>query len=423
MEKRIRRTLLFIFLLALVPQLAVASGASEQFTNTTILLIIVITLADWCGYIFERAGLPELVGEIAAGIVLGNLALLGLPYDVGEMLRTNDFLYYAAELGVILLLFLVGIESDLKSMLKVGINSTLVAAVGGVLPIALGLLASISLGTGGGLLGWFIGATLAATSVGITAKILDEKGKLTSKSSGVILGAAVIDDIMGIIILAVLAGIAVGDEFSYAGLGLILFKAIAFLVIAVLVGQLLFPPMIRFTGMSQRTGFWAGFSLCLALIGAQMAAFAGLAPLIGAFVAGLLLEDKHFKGQAMKKQTIEQTMKPAADVLLAVFFVSIGTQVRLDTLLDPQILLLVGVLFVVAIVSKGAAGFAIVGKGFDRAGIGLGMIPRGEVGLVFATFAYHHEVFDSSVYSAMVMVVLLTTIAGPILLKPRLKHF
>ncbi len=423
MIKRLKRTLFFLLLMAVMPQLALASGASEEFSHTTILLVIVITLADWCGYVFERFGLPELVGEIAAGIILGNLTLLGVPFDIGEMLRTNSFLYYAAELGVVLLLFLVGIESNLKSMLQVGINSTLVAILGVVLPVLLGLMASSALGVGGGLLGWFIGATLAATSVGITAKILDEKGKLLSRSSEVILGAAVIDDIIGIIMLAVLAGVALGSEFSYAGLGLILFKAIAFLVAVVLLGQILLPPVVRFTGMSQRTSFWAGFSLCLALIGAQLAAFAGLAPLIGAFVMGLLLDDAHFQGQNVKKHTIEQIMKPAADVLLAIFFVSIGTQVQLQSLLDPQILLLVGVLFLVAVVSKGAAGFAVLGKEFDKVGIGLGMIPRGEVGLVFATFAYVHEVFDTSIYSAMVMVVLLSTIAGPILLKPRLKYF
>jgi Kef-type K+ transport system membrane component KefB len=184
------------------------------------------------------------------------------------------------------------------------------------------------------------------------------------------------------------------------------------------------PQIIRLTALNHHSSFWTGFALCMALTAAQMAVFAGLAPLIGAFVAGLLLDDVHFAvGDDFQKKRVEELLQPITSIMLTIFFVGIGAQVQLETLLDPQSLMIIGVLFVVAVISKGASGFTVTGTGFDRMGIGLGMIPRGEVGLVFASFAYSHEVFCCEVYSALVMVILLTTLAGPILLKPRLPHF
>ena len=420
---RANRTLWCILAIFLLPQVAYASGASETFTRTTILLILLITLADWCGFLFERLGLPELIGEICAGIVLGNLALVGIDFNVSEMLRTSEFMQYASELGVILLLFLVGMESDIKSLLKVGRNAVSVAFVGVALPVLMGLGACAVIGLGSGLEGWFIGAMLAATSVGITAKILAEQNLLQSKSAEVIVGAAVIDDILGILLLAVLASIALTGDFSGTELLWIVSKALAFLVLAVLAGQLIIPRLVSFTALNNHTSFWIGSAICLALTGAQLAAFAGLAPLIGAFLVGLLLDEVHFIGKGMEKHTLEKTLKPAADILLTIFFVSIGSKVQLETLVDPKSLLIIGTLFIVAVISKGAAGLVVTGKDFDKLGVGIGMIPRGEVGLVFATFAFSHGVFDAATFSALVMVVLLTTMAGPILLKSRLSRF
>jgi len=408
----------------LLPMAAHATGVDELFTRTTLLLIAMITLADWCGFLFERIGLPELVGEIFAGILLGNLALVGIDWNVSELLRSSEFMRYSSELAMVLLLFLVGLESDMRDLLRVGPNATKVAVVGVALPLFFGLFTWKALGLDSGIEGWFVGAMLAATSVGITAGVLGAAGRISSASAKVILGAAVIDDVLGVLLLAVLASVVVTGSFSGAGLALIIFKALAFFVVTVFVGQRLMPHIIRITSLNSNASFWTGFALCMALVAAQLASFAGLAPLIGAFVAGLLLDDVHFVvGAELQKKRLEELLQPITNIMLTIFFVGIGSQVQLETLMDAQSLMVIGILFVIAVVSKGLAGFAVTGSGFDRLGIGIGMVPRGEVGLVFASFAYGHEIFCCETYSSLVMVILLTTLAGPILLKPRLARF
>jgi len=317
----------------LLPALAHANGASETFTHTSLLLILMITLADICGFIFERLGMAEILGKIYAGILLGNLALVGIDFNLSALLRSSEFMEYSSELALVLLLFLVGLKSDVRELLKVGRNAVSVAVAGVALPVVLGIGACAALGFATGLQSWFVGAMLAATSVGITARILDENGLLKTRSAEVILGAAVIDDVLGILLLAVLASVVVTGE---------------------------------------------------------------VAPLIGAFVAGLLLDDVDFHvGDALQKHTLEELVKPISDIMITIFFVGIGAQVQLEILLDPQVLLIIGVLTLVAVVSKGAADFMVAGRGYDRLGIGIGigfgMILRGEV--------------------------------GPLLLKPRLAYF
>jgi Kef-type K+ transport system membrane component KefB len=421
------RPLRFVFatlgILLLTPQAALGVTNGDLFENHTILLIALITLAAWCGYISERLGMPELVGEIFAGIVLGNLALVGINLDISQQLRESEFMAYGAELGVVLLLFVVGLESNIRDLLRVGMNATRVAVSGVILPVGLGVGAALLLGFSTGLGAWFIGATLAATSVGITARSLGDE-IIHTPSAQVILGAAVIDDVLGLLLLAVLAGIAITGDVSFDALSLILIKAVAFFAVAILIGPRIMPTLVRVTSANKRARFWTGFAFCTALGFAELAALAGLAPLIGAFVAGLLLDDLSFEvGGELQLHTVERLIKPIMDIMLTIFFVSIGAQVQLQTLFDPATLFAVAVLLAVAIVSKGAAGFSVRGRRFDRLGIGAGMIPRGEVGLIFAAYALGHGVFDAQDYSLLVAVVLLTTILGPILLKPRLQYF
>ncbi len=421
---RPKRILWLVVVAMLLPALAYANGASETFTRTSLLLILMITLADICGFIFERLGMAEILGEIYAGILLGNLALVGIDFNLSELLRSSEFMEYSSELALVLLLFLVGLESDMRELLKVGRNALSVAVAGVALPIALGIGACAALGFATGLQSWFVGAMLAATSVGITARILDENGLLKTRSAEVILGAAVIDDVLGIMLLAVLASVVVTGEVAPLDLVWIIAKALLFFAGALLIGQKLMPGVVHIVSLNKHSSVWTGFALCLALSFAQLAAFAGLAPLIGAFVAGLLLDDVDFHvGDALQKHTLEELVKPISDIMITIFFVGIGAQVQLEILLDPQVLLVIGTLTLVAVVSKGAAGFMVAGRGYDRLGIGFGMIPRGEVGLVFAAFAFTHGVFGGETYSAVIMVVLLTTLVGPILLKPRLAYF
>ncbi|RLQ23590.1 cation:proton antiporter [Seongchinamella sediminis] len=418
------RVLLLLAVATMLPAVVLAAGVSESFSRTSLTLILMITLADASGYLFERLGMPELVGEICAGILLGNLALLGIDFNFSALLRSSDFMSYAAELALVLLLFLVGLESDMRDLLKVGRNAAAVACAGVLLPVALGLGAAVLLGMNGGMQGWFVGATLAATSVGITARLLIAQNKLKSASGEVILGAAVIDDILGILLLAVLASVAASGEFAWATLLLIVAKALLFFAAAVLIGQRLMPEIVHMVSVTKHASIWTGFAFCLALAFAELASQAGLAPLIGAFVAGLLLDDVNFRvGDTLQKHTLEELIRPITDIFICIFFVYIGAQVQLQVLTDPAILLAIVVLTLVAVVSKAAAGYLVTGPGFDRLGVGLGMVPRGEVGLVFASFAFAHGIFTPTVYATLVMVVLLTTVIGPALLKPRLVRF
>jgi Kef-type K+ transport system membrane component KefB len=421
---RARRLQWLLLALLCLPTLAWASGASETFTRTTLLLIVMITLADLCGFLFERLGMAEILGEIYAGILLGNLALIGIDWNVGELLRSSEFMQYSSELALVLLLFLVGLESDMRDLIYVGRNAAMVAVGGVVLPIFLGLGASVALGFASGVEGWFVGAMLAATSVGITAKLLGDNGLVKTPTAEVILGAAVIDDVLGVMLLAVLASVVVTGSVAFWELTWIVAKALLFFAGALWLGHRVMPGVVHVVSLSKHASFWTGFALCLALAFAQLAALAGLAPLIGAFVAGLILDDVDFRvGTALDKHRLEELVKPISDIMITIFFVGIGAQVQLEALFDPKILLIILVLTVVAVISKGAAGFLVRDGQFDRLGIGFGMIPRGEVGLVFAAFAAANGVFCGETYSALVMVVLLTTLIGPILLKPRLAYF
>ena len=382
MTRRKKKLLWLLLAAILLPTAALANGASETFTRTTLLLIVMITLADLCGFLFERLGMAEILGEIYAGIVLGNLALVGIDWNVGELLRDSEFMEYSSELALVLLLFLVGLESDISSLLRVGKNAAMVAVGGVVLPIVLGVGASAALGFATGLEGWFVGAMLAATSVGITAKLLGENGLVKTRSAEVILGAAVIDDVLGIMLLAVLASVVVSGGVEPLELVWIIAKALLFFVGALLLGRRLMPAMVHVVSLSKHSSFWTGFALCLALIFAQIAAFAGLAPLIGAFVAGLILDDMDFRVvDALQKHKLEELVRPISDILITIFFVGIGAMVQLEALVDPQILMIILVLTVTAVISKGSVGFIVRGPGYDRLGIGFGMIPRGEVGL------------------------------------------
>jgi Na+:H+ antiporter len=424
MPTRGKRILLFLAAALLLPQLAMAAGGSDSFTRTTLLLILLITLADACGFLFERLGLPEILGEISAGVILGNLHLIGINYNISAALRGSEFMQYSSELGVVLLLFLVGLETNAQKLMRVGRDAALVAVSGVLLPVITGVAAATVLGFGNGIQEWFVGAMLAATSVGITAKYLDEKKKLQTRTAQVILGAAVIDDVIAILLLAVLASIAITGDVALNDLLWIVIKAVLFFVGAVALGRFVLPEMVHLASLRKHASVWTGFALCLALSGAQLASWAGLAPLIGAFVAGLLLDDVHFVlEKKMSKHRLEVMLRPISDVLLSIFFVGIGSQVQLETLADPRAVVLIAALLIIALLSKGLAGYASRRSGVDRLGIGIGMIPRGEVGLVFAAFALSHQIFDADTYSALVIVILLTTMAGPLLLKHRLRYF
>jgi Kef-type K+ transport system membrane component KefB len=334
-----------------------------------------------------------------------------------------------ARIGVILLLFEVGLESNLHEMRKVGLSAFLVAVLGVVAPMGLGWLTSRwLLPDSSWHLHLFIGATLCATSVGITARVLKDLGKTDTAESKIILGAAVIDDVLGLVVLAVVSAIIQQGTASPLDVALIIGKALGFLVGAVVVGEWLSPRLfgvaakLRVHGMLVVTGL----VFCFAL--SWIASLMGLAPIVGAFAAGLILDRKHYEVlQGSDKRSLEDWVLPITTLLVPIFFVMMGFQVDLRSFLDPSVLLLAAGITVAAVIGKQACSFGVVGRGLDRLSVGIGMIPRGEVGLIFAAIGQGlmsagMPLIDPPVFSAIVVMVMVTTLVTPPLLSWSLRR-
>lgn len=391
-------------------------------------LVLVILGAKVGGEVFERLNQPAVLGELLMGIFLGNLVLLNVTFL--EPLKQSEALAVAAELGVIILLFEVGLESHLGELLDVGISALLVALLGVAAPMLLGYGVSSLLMPD---LAWyvhtFVGATLAATSVGITARVLKDLRKMNTKEARIILGAAVVDDVLGLIILAVVSGVIASfahtgsAEIQFAEIGIIVVKAIAFLAAAVLIGQLIHVRLLGFGKRCKVAGIPLAIALSHCFLWAGLAGLIGLAPIVGAFAAGLVLEEsdyhvftKHGEGN------IQDLLRPISSILIPVFFVVMGLKVDLGVFASWNVLLLAGAITVAAIIGKQVCSLGVLEKGLNRLVVGIGMIPRGEVGLIFTGIGASlvvggQPVLGAELVSAMVVMVMVTTLITPPLLK------
>tara|TARA_B100001123_G_C15324128_1_gene1028943 strand:- start:2491 stop:3729 length:1239 start_codon:yes stop_codon:yes gene_type:complete len=376
--------------------------------------------------LFVRIKQPEVLGELIAGVLLGILGFIPLYGELGY-----DFFHLLAEVGVAILLFEIGLETDLQELLNVGIPSLAVAIIGVVAPFFLGYYCVFLLNDFGFLnfetesrlflTALTIGATLTATSVGITARVLSELKKLKTVESRVILGAAVIDDVIGLIILAVISALITttsidgGTSIKITSIGLITVKAIGFLFLAIIIGNLFTSKLFIFIHRLKARGSLLLGALAYTFIFAYLAQIAGLAPIIGAFAAGLLL------AKTNQKTLIEDRLKPVADVFIPIFFIMVGSAVDISVF-NPfikeniAVIILALVLFVIAVVGKLVSGLGAFSLKADKFVIGIGMIPRGEVGLIFASMGLLSGVLSKSEYSALTVMVMLTTFIAPPLL-------
>jgi len=388
--------------------------------------VIILAAAKLGGELFERIGQPAVLGELLFGIVLGNLTLLGI--GVFDFLSTNLGLEILAQLGVMVLLFEVGLESNVREMLSVGLSSLLVAVLGVVVPFFLGWGVSAWLMPEEELLvHMFIGATLCATSVGITARVLTDLGKLQSRESKVVLGAAVIDDVLGLVVLAVVVGIIgaanTGVALAPMEIGWIGFKAIAFVVGAVVVGGWLAPKMFRLASRLRIRDMLLTVALVFLFALSFLADFFGLAPIVGAFAAGLVLDELHYKDFIDRgEHRLEDAIRPIAVFLVPIFFVWIGARVDLRVFGQTEILGFAALLTVAAVIGKMICAAGVVERGLDRISVAVGMVPRGEVGLIFASIGaglvlHGHPVISPSVFGATVIMVIVTTLITPPALK------
>jgi Kef-type K+ transport system membrane component KefB len=404
-----------------------------------LLLAIVLVLAGARigGDLFQRVGLPPVLGELIVGVVLGNIGMMtgwtGIDFlhapaegaHVGPY-HTGAGLKILAEIGVILLLFEVGLESNVSDMLRVGKSSLLVALLGVVAPALLGI------GVGRWLLSeepWqvqlFLGATLCATSVGITARVLKDLGRSQQRESRIILGAAVVDDVLGLIVLSVVQGIIVqGSQFQPTELVWIVLKSFGFLAVATFLGaRLLARPTFIVCNYLRGHGMLVAAALLICFSLAYVSSLMGLAPIVGAFAAGLILDHAHYAELSSKeKWGLERAISPLTAVLVPIFFVQMGIMVDLSSFANPSVWGLAAALSVAAIIGKQVCSFGVLEKGVDKLSVGLGMIPRGEVGLIFAGVGLALSVngvpvVSGATYSAIIIMVILTTMATPPLLK------
>ncbi len=414
------------------------------------LWIAIIILGAKLSNLIERFGQPAVLGELLVGVLLGNMALAG--FDFFEPIRQDVIIRFLADIGVVILLFQIGLESNIQRMLKVGLQAFLVAIVGVIAPFLLGtvlvgplLLPDLSFNAH-----LFVGAILTATSVGITARVFQDLGQLKTPEAQIILGAAIIDDVMGLAILAVVKAMAESGKVSLIDIGWITAKAALFLAGAIFLGQLLAPRLGRFfSKINPGIGMKLILAVSFGLIFAYVAELIGLAAIVGAFAAGLVLEPVHFRHfddpdvvsdinesikqaspevrknvsnvlESLARNHIKELIKPLGYFLVPIFFVLTGMEVRIQTLFNVHILMLALAVSVAAFGGKIVSGFA---AGPVRKWIvGWGMVPRCEVGLIFAATGKALGVFPDDIFSMMVIVIMFTTILPPPILNALIKR-
>jgi Kef-type K+ transport system membrane component KefB len=360
------------------------------------------------GALAKSIGQPAVLGELVAGVLLGMSVL-------GAVDPKHEVLHLLAELGVVILLFEIGLETDLRKLLQVGGTSTVVAIVGVVIPFALGYAICRLLGLEN-LVAVVAGAALTATSVGITARVLSDLNRLHEPESQIIIGAAVIDDVIGLIILAVVTGLTQGQDITVGSVLATTGIAFGFLAGTLLVGTFLVPPLVRLVSQIDLPGTPTMLAVILAFGLAWLASVAGSAVIIGAFAAGLLVR------RTRQAREIELGVASLGHFFVPLFFVTVGAAVDIGVfnVVDPATrptLLIGSLLIVAAVAGKFVCRFAPFWFRGNKKVIGVGMIPRGEVGLIFAQMGLASGVLTPALFSAVTAMVMVTTFMAPPLLR------
>lgn len=416
--------------LVLAPSAVEAAGGPDPVVPVLLVLGIVLAAAKLAGHAAEVLGQPALLGELLAGILLGIAGRGSFP--VLEQVAHSPEMHLLASLGVLLLLFEVGLESTVPQMLSVGWPALRIAVVGVAAPTVLGVLvATVMMPDASWYTRAFVGAALCATSVGITARVLKDLDRAGSPEARLILGAAVLDDVLGLVILAVVAGAiaaaASGQALAWSALSWIALKAFLFLGGSLWAGVKVAPFLFGAAARLRSQGALLATGLVLCFLLSWLSARFGLAPIVGAFAAGLILEDIHYRDFTDRgEHGLTHLVHPLVGFLAPVFFVQMGMLTDIGRLLDVRVAILGLGLTVAGILGKVVSGYAAPrGLGaVDRLAVGLGMVPRGEVGLIFANIGLGlsidgKAIVEPQTYSAIVMMVILTTLFAPAALKWR----
>ena len=428
-------------LVAPMPLLATVEAENSPIVLAGVLLsLVVIYLASKLGAeLAKRFDFPPVLGELVAGVIVGVSALhliifpeSGLSASDSAVMTVLQWINHLspaaltsvfesqsevvsvlAELGVIILLFEIGLESDLRQLKEVGPQAVIVACVGVAVPFAAGTAGLMMLFHVPAIPAIFAGAALTATSIGITSKVLSELGQLKSKEGQIIVGAAVIDDVLGIIVLAVVASLAKTGEIDVANVIYLIVSATAFLLGSILLGGIFNKTFVAIVEKLKTRGNVVMPAFIFAFFMAFLGNAIHLEAILGAFAAGLVLDETDARNE------LDELVKPIADLLVPIFFVTVGARADLGVL-NPTVpenragLLIAAFLMVVAILGKVVTGWAVFGQpGINRLAIGVGMIPRGEVGLVFAGIGSASGVLDKPLEVSIIIMVILTTFLAP----------
>lgn len=381
-----------------------ASSAAELPDVPALLLALAAIFAatKLLGEVAQRLRQPAVLGELVAGVLLGASVF-------GVLDPRDPIIHVLSELGVLVLLFQIGLETDLRKLREVGGAALAVGVTGVVLPFAGGAAAAIALGLPY-LSALVIGAALTATSIGISARALGDLGRLQTREGQIVLGAAVLDDVIGLIMLAVVVGIVAGGAVTPLLVARTTLEAVGFVVGALIAGSLLVKPIMGIVSRLQVAGALGVVALAFAFVFAALAARAGSAMIIGAFAAGLVLHP------SPQRHDIEKATMSIGHLLVPVFFASVGAQVELSTLATPAALGLGALLITVGVLGKVAAGYAPWWFEGRKLLIGVAMVPRGEVGLIFAQVGAAAGVLAGPQFGAVMAMVVVTTFVTPPLL-------
>ena len=386
-------------------------------------LTVVVTAALAGGHLAGRLGQAAVLGELLAGMLLGSVAsATGLRF-----IATDPYLDIVARVGMLLLLFEVGLDLSVRDLFAVGPSSMMVAIIGTVASLGVGTAAASLLMSGAPQATHiFMGAALTATSVGITARVLKDLGASRSTEARIVLGAAVVDDVLGLVVLGIVAASFAPHAGATAGreeITALIMKTIGFLVLAIVLGLWLTPAWFRRAARLRTQGALLAVGLCFCFFLSWAASAIGLAALVGAFAAGLVLEDTHSEVFVRRgERPLNELLQPMTSFLVPVFFVLVGFRADLRTLTHPAALALPLGLTLAAILGKLSCGLGVFARGASKLTVACGMIPRGEVALVFAALGSTYKIgggplLDQNGYTAIVTVVILTTLVTPPALK------
>jgi len=385
-----------------VPMFLAAAGEAGGFTALLLVLVAIIAATKLFGELAQRIGQPAVLGELIAGVLLGGSAF-------GLFDPTDPVLHAMSELGVLILLFQIGLHTDLRSLAKVGSTALFAGTVGVIVPFAGGIAVAKLMGIDT-LPSIVIGAALTATSIGISARVLSDLGQLKTPEGQVVIGAAVFDDVVGLIILSVVASMVAGAQLTLGGVGLTALIAVGFVVVAIALGSVAIPPLFQLVERIRVTGALGiialGFALGLAWLATQL----GSAMIIGAFAAGLILHP------TPQRHEIEDSATQLGFFFVPIFFASVGASVDVAALLTPDALIVGSLLIVVGVAGKVLAGFAPWWFKGNKLLVGVALVPRGEVGLIFAKLGLAAGVLTDERFGALMLMVVVTTFMTPPLL-------